>query len=177
MASAVLLACSCTAVSAAAGRAAAGGRSQSAAERSTLSGKIATYERTTWRWERVMGAPRTDTAGRTLAAMSVPDVRQAVRLWRSRAAAAYRRAHRPPHLRAWLCIHHYEGSWTDTGAPYYGGLQMNLTFQQHYAWWLYRHKGTADHWTPLEQMWTAEKALKSRGFWPWPNTARYCGLL
>ena len=124
-----------------------------------------------------MGASRTDTAGRTLTAMSIRDVRQAVRLWRGRAEAAYRRAHRPPHLKAWLCIHRYEGSWTDTGAPYYGGLQMNVTFQQRYGWWLYRRKGTADHWTPLEQMWTAERALSSRGFWPWPNTARVCGLL
>jgi hypothetical protein len=177
MASAVLLACSCTAVSASVDRAAAGERSVSAVERSALGGRIATYERATWRWERVMGASRTETAGRTLTAMSIRDVRQAVRLWRSRAEAAYRRAHRPPHLRAWLCIHRYEGSWTDTGAPYYGGLQMNLTFQEHYGWWLLRHKGTADHWTPLEQMWTAEKALRSRGFWPWPNTARFCGLL
>ena len=60
---------------------------------------------------------------------------------------------------------------------YYGGLQMNLGFQQTYAPWLLRTKGTADHWTPLEQMWTAEKAAKSRGFYPWPNTARFCGLI
>jgi hypothetical protein len=179
MASAVLLACSCTAAGAGVNRATAGGRSLSsdAAARVALGGVILTYERTTWRWERVMGASRTETAGRTLTAMSIPDVRRAVRLWRSRAEAAYRRAHRPPHLKAWLCIHRYEGSWSDTGSPYYGGLQMNVTFQEHYGWWLFRHKGTADHWTPLEQMWTAEKALRSRGFWPWPNTARSCGLL
>jgi hypothetical protein len=177
MASAVLLACFCTAVSASVNRAAAGGRSLSAVARAALGSKIVIYERATWRWERVMGAAPTETAGRVLAEMSIPDVRQAVSVWRSRAGAAYRRAHRPPHLKAWLCIHHYEGSWTDTGAPYYGGLQMNLTFQQHYGWWLLRHKGTADHWTPLEQMWTAERALRSRGFWPWPNTARFCGLL
>ena len=34
----------------------------------------------------------------------------------------------------------------------------------------------ADHWTPIEQMWVAERAYRSgRGFYPWPNTARYCG--
>jgi hypothetical protein len=65
----------------------------------------------------------------------------------------------------------------DTGAPYYGGLQMDVGFQQHYGAWLYARKGTANHWSPLEQIWTAEKALKTRGFWPWPNTARYCGLI
>jgi hypothetical protein len=180
LASAVFLACVCTAVSASASAGsnrAAGGRSSSAVARAALGTEIVTYERTTWRWEQLMGAPRTQTAGRTLAEMSAPDVQQALSLWRNRADAAYRRAQRPPHRTAWLCLHRYEGSWKDTGAPYYGGLQMNLTFQERYGSWLYRHKGTADHWTPLEQMWTAEKALKSRGFWPWPNTARMCGLL
>ena len=80
--------------------------------------------------------------------------------------------------RAWLCIHRYEGSWTDRGGPYYGGLQMDISFQQSYGWHLLRHKGTADHWTPLEQMWVAERAYRSgRGFYPWPNTARACGLI
>jgi hypothetical protein len=54
---------------------------------------------------------------------------------------------------------------------------MSLTFQERYGGWLYQWKGTADHWTPLEQIWTAEKAAQSRGFWPWPNTARLCGLI
>ena len=124
-----------------------------------------------------MGARLTPTAGRVLTEMSVPDVKRAVLLWRHRAHAAHRRAEHPPHMRAFLCIHHYEASWTDTGAPYYGGLQMDLGFQHTYAPWLLRMKGTANHWTPLEQIWTAEKALKTRGFWPWPNTARFCGLL
>jgi hypothetical protein len=43
---------------------------------------------------------------------------------------------------------------------------------------LLRRKGTADHWTPLEQIWVAEHAYRSgRGFYPWPNTARDCGLI
>ena len=54
---------------------------------------------------------------------------------------------------------------------------MNLGFQRTYAPWLVQRKGTADRWTPLEQIWTAEKAARSRGFYPWPNTARYCGLI
>jgi hypothetical protein len=142
-----------------------------------LSDQLYGYERLTWHWQRVMGVPRTPTAGRVLAEMSIPDVQKAVQLWRARAVAAQRRASRPPHLRAFLCIHRYEGSWTDGGGPYYGGLQMNLGFQETYAGWLLRTKGTADHWTPLEQIWTAEKAARSRGFWPWPNTARFCGLI
>ena len=142
-----------------------------------LEGRLQRYEALTWRWQRIAGRPPTRTAGRTLAAMAVTDLEQTVASWQRRASAARRVAQHPPHLREWMCIHHYEGAWNDVGGPYWGGLQMSLSFQQRYGGWLYRAKGTADHWTPLEQMWTAEKALKSRGFWPWPNTARLCGLI
>jgi hypothetical protein len=85
--------------------------------------------------------------------------------------------HAPPHQAAWLCIHRYEGSWRDGGSPYYGGLQMDWGFMSTYGRALLRRKGTAENWTPHEQMWVAERAWRTRGFWPWPNTARYCGLL
>jgi hypothetical protein len=144
---------------------------------SWLGAQIAGYQRATWRWDRLMGAARVETQGRQLTAMSISDVQQAVRYWQRLAAEARRRAEHPPHEAAFLCIHRYEGSWTDGGGPYYGGLQMDLGFQRTYAAWLLKTKGTADHWTPLEQIWTAEKAARSRGFWPWPNTARFCGLI
>lgn len=60
---------------------------------------------------------------------------------------------------------------------------MDLEFQKDYNLKLYHRKGTADNWTALEQMWTAERAfsgykgIKPRGFYPWPNTARWCGLI
>ena len=77
-----------------------------------------------------------------------------------------------------MCIHGYEGAWNDPGAPYYGGLQMDLEFQRAWGSELLARKGTADHWTPLEQMWVAERAYRSGlGFTPWPNTARMCGVL
>jgi hypothetical protein len=142
-----------------------------------LGGQVSGFQHATWHWEELMGVPRTPTEGRALAAMSIPDVQRAVALWRDRATAARRRAEHPPHLRAFLCIHRYEGSWRDASGPYYGGLQMDLGFQRTYGFRLFHQKGTADHWTPLEQIWTAEKALRSRGFYPWPNTARFCGLL
>jgi hypothetical protein len=150
---------------------------QHAAALAWLGGEIAGYQKATWRWERTMGVPLVQTEGRLLAEMSISDVQRALHLWQQRAAAARRLARKPPHLNQFLCIHHYEGNWQDGGGPYYGGLQMDLGFQRTYAPWLLRTKGTADHWTPLEQIWTAERAARSRGFFPWPNTARFCGLI
>ncbi len=78
---------------------------------------------------------------------------------------------------AWMCIHRHEGPWNDPNGPYYGGLQMDLQFQRAYGAYLLRTKGTADNWTPVEQVAVAERAYKERGFSPWPSTARACGLL
>jgi hypothetical protein len=142
-----------------------------------LERRLHAYEAATWRWQRLTGRTLTQTAGRSLAALDVAALERTVRVWARRAHAAHRIAQHPPHMQQWMCIHHYEGAWNDVGGPYWGGLQMSLTFQEHYGGWLYRTKGTADHWTPLEQIWTAEKALRSRGFWPWPNSARLCGLI
>lgn len=86
----------------------------------------------------------------------------------------------PAHYREWLCIHHYEGPWNDTGDPYWGGLQMDRSFMESYGGDVIRrhHGGFANTWTPLEQMTVAERAFRAgRGFGPWPNTARMCGLL
>jgi hypothetical protein len=103
---------------------------------------------------------------------------RAYSVWRGRLATARRKANRPPHRSAWLCIHRYEGSWNDGGGPYYGGLQMDWGFMHAYGGWLLATRGTADHWTPLQQMWVAERAYRAgRGFFPWPNTARMCGLI
>lgn len=142
-----------------------------------LGAQIKTYQRSTWRWQHVMGVPLSPTTGDSFRQLGVRGAKHSLRRWRRLAAAARRRAEHPPHYADFLCIHRYEGSWTDGGAPYYGGLQMNVGFQATYGGWLLRTKGTADHWTPLEQIWVAEKALKSRGFYPWPLTARYCGLI
>lgn len=87
------------------------------------------------------------------------------------------------HYDALMCIARHEagpehGGWrANTGNGYYGRLQMDRTFQQTYAPRLYRAKGTADNWTPEEQLRTAARAVETRGFHPWPNTARTCGLI
>jgi hypothetical protein len=113
---------------------------------------------------------------RTLAARG--SVQEQFLRWRQLARVTYQQFRSPPYEPQLLCIHGGEGSWTDPNPPFWGGLQMNYGFMATYGPWLLRHKGTADHWTPLEQMWVAAKAISSgRGFFPWPNTARVCGLI
>ena len=138
---------------------------------------IAHHRDETWRWQGVMQMHRTPYAGSVHSSLSLKYGTWVLKLWHRRALSARQQAFNPPHKAEWLCIHNYEGSWTDPNAPYYGGLQMDLEFQQTYGAALLRAKGTADHWSALEQMWVAERAYRTRGFWPWPNTARYCGLL
>jgi hypothetical protein len=143
----------------------------------TILRQIDGYRRSTWRWQRVMSARPTPTS-RSHGVRSLAYRRWVLNLWRRRARRAHRKAHHPPHRAALVCIHRYEGSWHEGGAPYYGGLQMDVAFQRTYAPELFRRKGTADRWTPLEQIWAAERALRAgRSYWPWPNSARLCGLV
>ena len=126
---------------------------------------------TTWHWQAVMGLRRSHLS----APLHSP---RALSFWRGHARAVLRRAAHVPHRSAWLCIHHYEGSWQDSGDPYWGGLQMDRGFMRTYAARELLRRGWANSWSPLEQMWVAERAYRSgRGFYPWPNTARYCGLI
>ena len=140
--------------------------------------KIKRFQKATWRWQRLMGVPRTRNRGRYLRTRDIEYRIHVLHQWRRRALRAKRRAHNPPHESAWRCIHRYEGSWKDEWDPYWGGLQMDRTFMQHYAPRHLLRRGWAHKWTPIEQMWVAERALRAgRGFYPWPNTARMCGLI
>lgn len=76
-----------------------------------------------------------------------------------------------------LCVHRYEGAWNDPNGPYYGGMQMNISFQRAYGGDILRRFGTADHWHPRTQLIVAHRGWKVRGWRPWLNTARRCGLL
>jgi hypothetical protein len=137
-----------------------------------MSARVRVYQARADHWRRVMGA------GPLRLAASAGGGEAAFLRWRRLARQVLRQAANPPHEAAWRCIHRYEGSWTDANAPYYGGLQLDLGFQRRYGSYLLRTKGTADNWTPLEQMWVAARAQRSgRGFHPWPNTARSCGLI
>jgi hypothetical protein len=129
------------------------------------------YRAETWRWQTLTGQARTQGALR-------PNTRGVLRYWVRSAGRAYTTAIHPPHRRAWACIHRYEGSWHDSGDPYWGGLQMDRGFMARYAPGYLLRRGFADRWTPLEQMWVAERAYRGgRGFYPWPSTARMCGLI
>jgi hypothetical protein len=79
--------------------------------------------------------------------------------------------------RDFLCIHSFEGAWDDPDAPYWGGLQMDREFMASYGPEFVRAWGTADHWPVSVQIAVAIRAyLSGRGFHPWPNTSRACGL-
>ena len=139
---------------------------------------ISSIRENVWKLQSLMAEPKIPSAFHERWAVSCNYVHWIARKWQHHLADTVKRFHFPPRLSAWLCIHKYEGSWTDPNSPYYGGLQMDYSFQNTYGKNLLRQKGTADHWTPLEQIWVAERAYKSgRGFYPWPNTARYCGLI
>ena len=132
----------------------------------------------TWRWQRLMRVRPTPTryAERTAS----EELRQLVlEYWRAQARRARYRAYHPPRLSAWLCIHRYEGPWNaNTGNGYYGGLQMDITFQRQYGPDLLRWKCPAHRWLAIELIWVAERAYRSgRGFYPWPTAARRCGLV
>jgi hypothetical protein len=140
--------------------------------------KIKRFERATWRWQRLMGVPRTKSRRRYLRTRDLEFRRFVLKQWRSRALRAKRRAHNPPHEYAWRCLQRHEGSWKDANDPYWGGLQMDRTFMRQYAPPHLLRRGWANTWSPVEQMWVAERALRAgRGFYPWPNTGRMCGLI
>ena len=140
--------------------------------------KIKRLQHTTWRWQRLMGVRRTPNRKRYLRVRDREYRIFVMRQWAHRAARAKRRAHNPPNERAWRCLQRFEGSWRDPHDPYWGGLQMDKTFMRMYAPRYLLRRGWANNWTPIEQMWVAERAIRAgRGFYPWPNTGRMCGLI
>jgi hypothetical protein len=125
---------------------------------------------TAWRWQSIVGRRHSKLA----APLASP---RALHYWNRQARRMLMVAKNPPHKAQWLCIHRFEGSWGDSGDPYWGGLQMDRGFMRTYAPALLLRRGLANRWSALEQMWVAERAHRTRGFYPWPNTARSCGLL
>ena len=140
--------------------------------------RIKGYQRATWNWQRLMGVRRTPNRKRYLRTRDIEYRIYVMKQWRKRAIKAKRRAHNPPHESEWRCLQRYEGAWTDASDPYWGGLQMDRSFMVAYAPVRLLRRGWANRWSAIEQMWVAERAHRSgRGFYPWPHTARVCGLI
>jgi hypothetical protein len=137
-------------------------------------------QKATWRWQDVMLKRRTHPAKPVAYISSLNWLQHSAKYWHKSKLRARYKAHHPPYLSAWLCIHRHEGPWNAaTGNGYYGGLQMDATFMGMYGASLVLLKGYANNWTPLEQIWVAVNAAfrHGRGFHPWPKTARMCGLI
>lgn len=138
---------------------------------------------TTHHMQSVMGVPHTASTGSYLTTTSAKYRAWVLNYWQRVHNKVSRQFVTVPNASAWQCIMGYEtghtGNWhINTGNGYYGGLQMDMDFQRTYSSYLLGLKGTANNWSPAEQMWVAEHARASgRGFYPWPNTARYCGLI
>ena len=100
------------------------------------------------------------------------------RLRHYRAAYAARR----PVIDGLMCIHTYEGSWdavSDTTPTYYGGLQMDASFEAAYGpdVLAYRGGAHANTWPRHDQLMVAIRGYEVRGYTPWPTAAAACGLL
>ncbi|MGH3143724.1 MAG: hypothetical protein ACRDO9_11440 [Gaiellales bacterium] len=152
--------------------------SQARLDPGNVVGAIKRYQRATWQWQRLMGVPKTPNRKRYLRTGDLEYRLYVLQQWRRLAIRAKRRAHNPPHEPEWRCLQQHEGSWRDAWDPYWGGLQMDRSFMLSHAPRHLLSRGWANRWTALEQMWVAERALRAgRGFYPWANTARLCGLI
>lgn len=69
------------------------------------------------------------------------------------------------------------GTTTNTGNGYYGRWQADLGFQSSYGPEFVRRWGVASNWPAWAQNIMAFRGWLARGWYPWPNTARECGLL
>lgn len=92
-----------------------------------------------------------------------------------RSLQASRRISNHPLYDAFMCIHGHEGAWdANTGNGYRGGLQFGWNEWKTYG---SKYAPTADAATPADQIRAGIAYWEDSGFHPWPNTARYCGLL
>lgn len=151
--------------------------------------KVAYFKRSLRHERQVVAWLASADAPRTLERRSQLGWYRAAVRWHSRLLAQYEwKLVDRSDLAAWLCIHSKEGDWQDGGNPFWGGVQMNWSFMHSYGADMLRKygephgfsgaNGWANPWTPAEQIMVARRARDSgRGYYPWPNTARACGLI
>jgi hypothetical protein len=78
-------------------------------------------------------------------------------------------------VQAFECVHRFEGAWgSNTGNGYFGGLQFGASEWQRFGG---RYAASAEQASPAEQITAAIGYHALAGFYPWPNTARACGLI
>ena len=109
---------------------------------------------------------------------SVPYLVWTLHRWHGRAHRYGRMLrHRRPVYRVLMCIHRHEGGWTSysPAGPYFGGLQMDRSFESHYGGRFLARFGDASHWRPSLQVATAYRAVRSVGYSPWPVSRLSCG--
>lgn len=146
---------------------------------------IAFYRGKTWRLERKMGARITTASYAEHLVGNCEQVVPFVKRWQTIATKrwkqykAYLKQQRELGVPPWfykqaLCVHSHEGSWSDTGDPYWGGMQFALS-----TWHRAGGSGLPSNASPKEQIYRAYQIWKQDGgSWrEWPNTARMCGLL
>jgi hypothetical protein len=112
--------------------------------------------------------------------VDVPTLRAMDARWHLRAHRyKLRLIKRAPVYAALRCIHSYEGAWDaySPAGPYYGGYQMDPTFEATYGPDYVQRWGDASNWPPSMQTAAAYHATRVVGYSPWPNTAALCGLL
>lgn len=139
-----------------------------------MADRIQQYRLTVEHWRLVMGLK---PVVRTLATSG--SVEQQFLKARRLAHSTYQQYMNPPQKGSFLCIHGYEGSWSDKdsgGNGHYGGVQFGKS-----EWLRFGYPYTGKLWayeaTPLEQLWAAYRYWQVSGFYPWPQTARNCGLI
>lgn len=150
---------------------------------STARAGLRFYQQSTHRWQTQSDRSLT-AVGSATRSPGCSYVRWAARLWQHRSRVARRNFvlwFRAASAK-WACIHSQEGSWQDEGLPQMGGLQMDPGFQSTYGAEFLQAYGDAGHWPVWAQLRAAERAFHGyggygpRGYGPWPNTARACGL-
>jgi len=89
-------------------------------------------------------------------------------------------AHRRPIIDGLKCIHTYEGAWNAVSATvptYYGGLQMEASFEEAYGADVLAYRGGhANTWSRHDQLMVGVRGYRVRGYTPWPAAAAACGL-
>jgi len=99
--------------------------------------------------------------------------------WRRLARQTHAQYRNPPQKANFLCIHRFEGSWTDRDSGHnghYGGVQMGKDEWDKFGR-PYTHKEYPYQASMLDQLWAAYRYWLVSGFSPWSQTAPNCGLL